>query len=138
MSDPTNHVHLGGFLAEVIVLGDGTWGEGSVYREKSGPGVLKSWTEWTVVVFDPPNILSHRSEDGSLTATGTWTFEATSPDSTLVRQVADFSVDVRFRPAQQAAEKLFSWMMRREADRALNDLRRIFADFPSKPPDSRT
>ncbi len=51
MSDPTNHLRLGNFLGEVILLGDGEWGEGSVYREKSGPGFLKSWTEWTVERF---------------------------------------------------------------------------------------
>ncbi len=126
MSDPTNHVGLGGFLSDVVKQGTGEWGEGSVFRERSGPGPLKSWSEWTVVRFDPPVELVHRSEEGSLTATGIWKFNETDHGTTAVTQIAAFDVDIGFKPLQQLAEGLFTWMMRREADRALRDLRQVF------------
>jgi hypothetical protein len=59
MADPRTHAELGTFIQWVKVLSDQPIAEGTVYRERSGPGFMKSESEWTITTFDPPCRLVH-------------------------------------------------------------------------------
>lgn len=126
LADPRNHSQLGTFVAEVTVLGQGEVGEGTVYRERSGPGPMKSASEWTITRFDPPRNLVHVSDENAMKAEATWMLEDTDSGSTTVTQSLDFEMMPRFRPLGWLLEQTFAQRMtQRETRRMLQDLKRI-------------
>lgn len=126
LADPRRHTELGTFVAAVTVLTEGEVREGTVYRERSGPGFMKSESEWTVTRFDPPHELVHTSGDPSMPAEATWTLEEVDVRSTKVTQALDFEMLPRFRPLGRLLEAAFAKrLMERETARMLHDLKRI-------------
>jgi hypothetical protein len=79
-----------------------------VYRERSGPGFMKSESEWTVTRFDPPHELVHASADPSMPAEATWTLEEVDVRSTKVTQALGFEMLPRFRPLGRLLEAAFA------------------------------
>lgn len=127
MADPRTHAELGTFVDWVKVLSDPPVAEGTVYRERSGPGFMKSESEWTITTFDPPRRLVHRSGDRSMPATAEWTFVEVGPASTRVTQALDFEMLPRARPLGRLLEAVFARRMtERETERMLEDLKRNF------------
>ena len=125
MADPRAHAELGTFVDWVKVLGDGRVAEGTVYRERSGPGFMKSESEWTITTFDAPRTLVHTSGDPSMAATAEWTFVPLGPTSTRVTQALDFEMLPRFRALGRVLEAVFARRMtERETARMLRDLKR--------------
>jgi hypothetical protein len=125
MADPRTHAELGTFIDWVKVLSDEPVAEGTVYRERSGPGFMKSESEWTITTFDPPRTLVHTSGDKSMPVTAEWTFTHLGPTSTRVTQALDFEMLPRFRPLGRLLEAVFARRMtERETGRMLQDLKR--------------
>ncbi len=137
LADPRRHTELGTFVAEVTVVTEGEVREGTVYRERSGPGFMKSESEWTITRFDPPRELVHTSKESSMAAEGTWTLEEVDSRSTRVTQALDFEMFPGFRPLGRLLESVFARRLsQRETARMLGDLKRIAeasAPVPSRP-----
>jgi carbon monoxide dehydrogenase subunit G len=126
LADPRRHTELGTFVAAVTVLTEGEVRERTVYRERSGPGFMKSESEWTVTRFDAPRELVHTSGDPSMPAEATWTLEEVDVRSTKVTQALNFEMLPRFRPLGRLLEAAFAKrLMQRETARMLHDLKRI-------------
>ena len=126
VSDPLRLPELGSFVDEVELVSAGPWGVGSKYRERSGVGVLKGWSEWSVVRFEPPAVLTHEGRDSSAAATATWTIDEISDGITQVYQVADVELLPRFRLLGRVLEWLFAErLMAREAQSGLADLKAL-------------
>jgi Polyketide cyclase / dehydrase and lipid transport len=123
LADPTRHTEFGTFVADVKLVTEGDVGEGTVYRERSGPPFMKSWSEWTITRFDPPRELVHASKEKSMTSEGTWTLTEVDPRLTKVTQVLDFRMMPRFRTLGRLLETLFTRTAKRETDRMLHDLK---------------
>lgn len=51
IADPTRHSEFGTFVSEVVVASADPIGQGTVYRETSGPGIFKSKSQWTITEF---------------------------------------------------------------------------------------
>lgn len=127
MADPLTHAELGTFIEWVKILSDEPVAEGTVYRERSGPGFMKSESEWTITTFDPPRKLVHTSGDRSMPATAEWEFVDLGPTSTRVTQALDFEMLPRARPLGRLLEAGFARRMsERETVRMLQDLKRKF------------
>lgn len=127
LADPRTHVDLGTFIEWVKVPGDQPIAEGTVYRERSGPGFMKSESEWTITTFDPPRTLVHTSGDPSLPATAEWNFVELGPTSTQVTQALEFEMLPRARPLGRLLEAVFARRMtEREMARQLEDLKHKF------------
>lgn len=103
LADPSRHTEFGTFVAEVRLVTEGEVREGTVYRERSGPAFMKSWSEWTVTRFDPPRELVHASKEKPMTAVGTWTLTEVGSGSTRVTQVLDSQLMPRFPNPRAAA-----------------------------------
>ncbi len=137
LADPRRHTELGTFVAEVTVVTEGDVREGTVYRERSGPGFMKSESEWTISRLDPPRELVHTSEESSMTGEATWTLEEVDPQSTRVAQTLDFEMMPRFRPLGRLLEALFAKRMTKgETRRMLRDLKRIAESSAATPSQS--
>jgi carbon monoxide dehydrogenase subunit G len=137
LADPRQHTELGTFVAEVTVVTQGEVREGTVYRERSGPGFMKSESEWTISRLDRPRELVHTSKESSMTAEATWTLDEVDGRSTRVTQTLDFEMMPRIRPLGRLLEAVFAKpMTNRETTRMLHDLKRIAessAATPSQP-----
>jgi uncharacterized protein YndB with AHSA1/START domain len=126
LADPSRHTEFGTFVDEVRFLTEGEAHEGTVYRERSGPGFMKSESEWTITKFNPPEELVHESREKSMIAEATWTLTEVGSGSTRVTQVLDFRMMPRFRILGWLIEALFAKRMtQRETDRMLQDIKRI-------------
>lgn len=126
ISDPSRHTEFGTFVREVRLVSEGELGEGTVYREKSGPGFMKSAGEWTITAFDPPNRLVHTQKESSMTAEATWTLEQIDSGSTRLTQILEFEAMPRFRPLGRLLETLVAnRLAERETARMLQDIKRI-------------
>jgi len=126
ISDPTRHVEFGTFVREATLVSEGELGEGTIYREISGPGFMKSASEWTISTFDPPHELVHTQNGTSMTAKGTWILEEIDSGSTRVTQTLDFEMMPRFRPLGRLVEALVANRLgERETARMLQDVKRI-------------
>lgn len=126
LADPRRHSELGTFVAEATVVTEGEVREGTVYRERSGPGFMKSESEWTITRFDPPRELVHTSQESSMAAEATWTLEEVDSQSTRVSQALDFEMMPRFRPLGRLLEAVFATRsMQKQTARMLQDLKRI-------------
>lgn len=126
LADPTKHTELGTFVEEVKLVTEGEVREGTVYRERSGPGFMKSESEWTITKFNPPRELVHVSKEKSMTAEAIWTLTEVGSGSTRVTQVLDFQMMPRFRTLGRLFEVLFATRMtQRETYRMMQDTKRI-------------
>lgn len=126
LADPLRHSELGTFVEEVKLVTPGEVGEGTVYRERSGPGSMKSESEWTITKFDPPRELVHVTNQKSMTAEATWMLTEVSSESTRVTQVLEFQMMPRLRVLGRLLEGLFATRMtQRETERMLRDTKRI-------------
>jgi uncharacterized protein YndB with AHSA1/START domain len=126
LADPRRHTELGTFVAEVTVLTPGDVREGTVYRERSGPGFMKSDSEWTISKLDSPRQLVHETKQKSMTAITTWTLSEAGPGLTGATQILDFEMMPRLRILGRLLEGLFATRMtRKETDRMLQDLKRL-------------
>lgn len=126
LANPSRHTEFGSFVDEVRLVTEGEVGEGTVYRERSGPGFMKSESEWSITKFNPPQELVHASKEKSMPAEATWTLTEVRSGSTKLTQVLDFQMMPRFRPLGRLIEALFAKRMtQRETDRMLRDIKRI-------------
>jgi hypothetical protein len=126
LADPKRHTELGTFVAEVTVITPGEVREGSVYRERSGPGFMKSESEWTITKLESPRQLIHESKEKSTIATATWTLSELGPEATRATQVLDFEMMPRLRILGRLLEGLFAIRMtQKETQRMLQDLKRL-------------
>lgn len=125
LADPRAHAELGTFIEWVTILSAGPVAAGTVYRERSGPGFMKSESEWTITTFDPTRRLVHTSGDRSMPATATWDFVGIGPTSTRVTQALEFEMLPRVRPLGALLEAVFARRLtERETTRTLHDLKR--------------
>ena len=131
LADPSRHTEFGIVVAEVRLVTEGEVREGTVYRERSGPAFMKSWSEWTVTRFDPPRELVHASKEKSMTAVGTWTLTEVGSGSTRVTQVLDSQLMPRFPTLGRLLDAVFAQTARRETDRMLRNIKRIAEGGPS-------
>jgi hypothetical protein len=126
LADPKRHTELGTFVAELTVITPGEVREGSVYRERSGPGFMKSESEWTITKLESPRQLIHESKEKSTIATATWTLSELGPEATRATQVLDFEMMPRLRILGRLLEGLFAIRMtQKETQRMLQDLKRL-------------
>lgn len=126
ISGPTQHTDFGTFVSQVTVVSPGPISKGTVYRETSGPGFMKSKSGWTITEFDPPNRLVHAGKEPSMHARFTWMLEEISPDSTRLSQVGDFVMMPGIRPLGRLIEVVAGKrLLERETERMLRDIKRI-------------
>lgn len=129
LADPRRHTEFGTFVVEVTVVTEGEVREGTVYRERGGPGFMKSESDWAITKFDPPRELVHTGKtgkEGSMAAEAIWTLEEVDSRSTRVTQALDFEVMPGFRPLGRLLEAVFARrMIQRETARMLQDLKRV-------------
>jgi carbon monoxide dehydrogenase subunit G len=126
LADPKRHTELGTFVAEVTVSTPGDVREGTVYRERSGPGFMKSDSEWTITKLESPRQLIHETKEKSMIATATWTLSELGPAATRVTQVLDLEMMPRLRILGRLLEGLFATRMtQKETQRMLQDLKRL-------------
>lgn len=113
------------FTDEVTDVSDRPFGEGTVYREKGGPGPLSFESEWHVTEFDPPRRQVHRGDLGIMEPV--LTFELDPVDGyTRVHQTIEFEVLPQARPLGVLLERLFvRWMMQRGLDATIRNLKRV-------------
>ena len=104
------------FTDRVTYISEGSFGEGTVYREKGGPGTLNAESEWRVTEFDPPRRQVHRGDLGIMQPVLTFELDP-SDGSTRVHQTVDFELLPQARPLGRLLERLF---VRRLMQRALN------------------
>ena len=140
LADPRRHTELGAFVAEVTVVTEGEVREGTVYRERGGPGFMKSESDWATTRFDPPRELVHTGmtgKEGAMAAVATWTLEEVDSRSTRVSQTLGFELMPGLRPLGRVLEAVFARrMIQRETARMLHDLKRVAeasASMPSRP-----
>lgn len=104
------------FNERVTYISEGPFGEGTVYREKGGPGPLNFESEWRVTEFDPPRRQVHHGNIGIMQPV--LTFELDPLDGyTRVHQTVDFELLPHVKPLGRLLERLF---VRRMMQRALN------------------
>lgn len=126
ISDPTRHTEFGTVVSEVSVVTAGPTIKGTIYRETSGPGFLKTRSEWTITEFDPPSRLVHEGREPAMHSRFTWKLEEITRASTRLSQVGDFVMMPRFRPLGWLIEKIAAKrMLERETQRMLQDMKRI-------------
>lgn len=126
ISDPTRHTEFGTFVSEVSVVSAGPTSSGTVYRETSGPGFMKSSSEWTITEFDPPSRLVHEGREPAMHSRFTWTLEEITPASTRLSQIGDFVMMPGFRPLGWLIETIAAKrMLERETERMLKDIKQI-------------
>ncbi len=113
------------FTEKVTYVSEGPFGEGTLYRERSGPGPFKSESEWRVTEFDPPRRQVHRGDLGIMQVV--LTFELDPADGyTRIYQTFDFEVFPQFRPLGWLLERvLIRWQMERGVNRTIRSLKRI-------------
>jgi uncharacterized protein YndB with AHSA1/START domain len=126
ISDPTRHTEFGTFVTEVNVVSAGPTSKGTVYRETSGPGFMKSSSEWTITEFDAPSRLVHEGREPAMHSRFTWTLEEITPASTRLSQAGDLVMMPGFRPLGWLIETIAAKrMLERETERMLQDMKRI-------------
>ncbi len=126
LADPKRHTELGTFVAEVTVSTPGEVREGTIYRERSGPGFMKSDSEWTITKLESPRQVIHETKEKSMIATATWTLSELGPGGTRVTQVLDFEMMPRLPILGRLLEGLFATRMtQKETQRMLQDLKRL-------------
>jgi uncharacterized protein YndB with AHSA1/START domain len=126
IADPTRHTEFGTFVSEVSVVSPGPIGRGTVYRETSGPGFMKSKAEWTITEFNPPSRLVHEGREPSMHARFAWTLEEMDPGSTRLSQAGEFVMMPGLRALGRVIEAITGIrMMERETKRMLGDIKRI-------------
>lgn len=134
LADPRRHTELGSFVAEVTVTTTGDVGEGTVYRERSGPGFMKSESEWTITKFDSPREVVHETREKSMTARAGWALSEPRAGLTEVTQILDFEMMPGFRVLGRFLENLIATRMtQRETNRMLQDIKRIAEGRSSQP-----
>lgn len=108
----------------MTLVTEGEVGEATVYRERSGPGFMKSKSDWTIRTFDPPAKLVHVSKE--MAAEATWTLDELDDSTTRVAQALDFEMMPRFRPLGRLLEVAFATRItQRETERMLQDVKRL-------------
>jgi carbon monoxide dehydrogenase subunit G len=126
LADPRRHTELGTFVDDVTLTTEGEVGEGTVYRERSGPGFMKSKSDWTITTFDQPGKLVHVSKEASMAAQASWTLDEVDVRTTRVGQALDFEMMPRFRFLGRLLEVAFATRMsQRETERMLQDIKRL-------------
>lgn len=112
------------FTDEVTYVSEGPFGEGTVYRERSGPGPLKSESEWRVTEFDPPRRTVHRGDIGILQPILTLELDPAN-GYTRIHQTIDYELLPDFRPLGWLLERLFvHWLMQRSLNWTIRNLKR--------------
>ena len=67
LSDPQRYAQWVVFTDEVTSVGEGEFGQGTVYHELGGVEPFKGASRWTVAEFDPPRHQVHVGKQGPLT-----------------------------------------------------------------------
>lgn len=125
MNDPDRWSEWVAFNERVTYISDGPFGEGTVYREKGGPGPLNAESEWRVTEFDPPRRQVHRGNLGIMQPV--LTFELDPLDGyTRVHQTVDFELLPHVNPLGRLLERLFvRRMMQRALNATIRNLKRV-------------
>lgn len=117
LADPRRHSDLGTFVAEVTITTTEEVGEGTVYRERSGPGFMKSASEWTITKFDPPREVVHETREKSMTARAVWTLSEPRAGSTHVDSNPRLRDDAWFPRARSLPRRLVCFAHDAEGDK---------------------
>ena len=126
LADPTRHTEFGTFVSEVVLASSAPIGPGTVYHETSGPGFMKSTSQWTITEFDPPSRIVHEGKEPSMHSQFTWTLEEVGPTATRLSQVGEFVMMPGLRALGRVLEALVGRrMLERETKWMLRDVKRI-------------
>ncbi len=126
IADPTRHSEFGSFVSDVVVASPEPIARGTVYHETSGPGFLKSKSQWTISEFDPPSRLVHEGNEPTMHSRFTWTLEEAGPTSTRLTQAGEFVMLPSVRALGRLLEAVAGRrMLKRETKRMLDDVKRI-------------
>jgi uncharacterized protein YndB with AHSA1/START domain len=126
IADPSRHTEFGTFVSEVQLASPTPIGRGTVYHETSGPGFMKSKSQWTIIEFEPPTRLVHEGKEPSMHSRFTWTLEEVGPTSTRLSQAGEFVMMPGLRPLGRVLEVVAGRrMLERETHRMLEDIKRI-------------
>lgn len=94
------------FADELTYLSEGEIGVGTIYREVSGVGPIRSESEWEITVFEPPKRQVHVGDLGIMDIVLTMTLEDQA-GWTRFTQTVEIEAFPGFRPVGWMLETLF-------------------------------